>query len=492
MDSMGCRYFCTILGCFWGIVGLNASPPKNIDWFKGSVEEAFKAARTSGRPLFLYWGAVWCPPCTKMKKTVFSRPLFQKKMKGFVPVYFDGDQDRAQIWGEKLKAKGYPTLMIFNAEGRELMRLPVNASVERYMELLDMALKNNVKSIAQILKSVTTLPASKISRGDWSMLAGHAWFQDTALGQSHKEKLETLKSLYQKIPVAYKRERYRLFLLYLSGAGERLDNVQEYTAFLDKLLQDRDFIDKNFTDVILMLPPIVRKLYQGRYSNEREKVERRLLDLSAGRVGTAEEKLLGLYPTLVFKKENLSASFKSKLLGVVKEIDKSVNDAEGRQDIMSTSIGLLVEAGLMDEAREYAFKELQKSSSPFYFMSILSNIEEKKGNARAALEWSRKAWNSSRGASTRFLWGRMYLLKILSLNPRNGRVVVATFKKVFDEIRKREDAFSGRNQESFVLLGKAVAKWQDKKGRKDLWGHIRKNCKGTCLEKMRKWGFVPR
>ena len=83
----------------------------------------------------------------------------------------------------------------------------------------------------------------------------------------------------------------------------------------------------------------------------------------------------------------------------------------------------------------------------------------------------------------------MYLLKMLSLNPRDSQSVVTTFKKVFEEIRKREDRFSGSNQESFVRLGKAVSKWKNEKGRKQLWQYIQKNCQGTCLKNMQKWGF---
>ena len=48
----------------------------DIAWFEGSVEEAFAAAKTLQRPVYLYWGAVWCPPCQEIKNTVFKSKQF--------------------------------------------------------------------------------------------------------------------------------------------------------------------------------------------------------------------------------------------------------------------------------------------------------------------------------------------------------------------------------------------------------------------------------
>ena len=45
-----------------------------IVWYSGSVESAFAAARAQNKPVFLYWGAKWCPPCHELQATVFSRP----------------------------------------------------------------------------------------------------------------------------------------------------------------------------------------------------------------------------------------------------------------------------------------------------------------------------------------------------------------------------------------------------------------------------------
>src|SRR5688572_7657988 len=62
----------------------------DVAWFGGSVEEALAAAAAQHKPVFLYWGAEWCPPCHDLKAYVFSRRDFQDKMRQFIPVYLDG------------------------------------------------------------------------------------------------------------------------------------------------------------------------------------------------------------------------------------------------------------------------------------------------------------------------------------------------------------------------------------------------------------------
>ncbi|MBV8633771.1 MAG: thioredoxin family protein, partial [Burkholderiaceae bacterium] len=41
----------------------DAHAEDGISWFKGDVDAAFAYAKKQHKPLFLYWGAVWCPPC---------------------------------------------------------------------------------------------------------------------------------------------------------------------------------------------------------------------------------------------------------------------------------------------------------------------------------------------------------------------------------------------------------------------------------------------
>ena len=96
-----------------GPAAKDAHLPPGIDWFAGDVDAAFAAARAAPRPLFLYWGAEWCPPCAQVKATIFNRREFQDRSRLFVPVYLDGDTPSAQKQAERFGVVGYPTMILF-------------------------------------------------------------------------------------------------------------------------------------------------------------------------------------------------------------------------------------------------------------------------------------------------------------------------------------------------------------------------------------------
>jgi thiol:disulfide interchange protein len=70
----------------------HATQAGGIEWRKdNNVDAAFALAKSANKPLFLYWGAVWCPPCNQVKATIFNRQEFIDKSRHFIPVYLDGD-----------------------------------------------------------------------------------------------------------------------------------------------------------------------------------------------------------------------------------------------------------------------------------------------------------------------------------------------------------------------------------------------------------------
>ncbi|HWW70145.1 MAG TPA: thioredoxin family protein, partial [Duganella sp.] len=62
----------------------------------GDLEAAFALARSRQRPLFLYWGAVWCPPCNRVKAEIFARDEFVRRSAPVLCCHVDGDTPGAQ------------------------------------------------------------------------------------------------------------------------------------------------------------------------------------------------------------------------------------------------------------------------------------------------------------------------------------------------------------------------------------------------------------
>ena len=157
----------------------------DISWFEGSIEEAFAEAKQQQRPVFLYWGAEWCPPCHYLKDKVFKRPEFIAKSREFVTVYLDGDTERAQILGEDLGVAGYPTVILFSPDGEEVMRMASSIPAEQYALVLDSAIAQMLP-IQDVLARVLEEGPSEAARADLSLLAFYSWGQDDKVNLEEK------------------------------------------------------------------------------------------------------------------------------------------------------------------------------------------------------------------------------------------------------------------------------------------------------------------
>ena len=184
-----------------------------IAWVKGDVEGAFATAKREHKPVLLYWGAVWCPPCQQLKSTVFNREDFIARTRLVVPVYLDGDEPGAQKWGDRFRVSGYPTLLVLDADKRELMRLSGGMDLEAYARVLDNALAD-AQPVAAILQRAVGgagLDATQCRR-----LAYNAWeldldaFEDRSANATLAHQLEAAAT---RCPADARLERLRLKLL---------------------------------------------------------------------------------------------------------------------------------------------------------------------------------------------------------------------------------------------------------------------------------------
>jgi len=188
-------------------------PAKGIDWFEGGVEDAFAQAKESGKPIYLYWGAVWCPPCHAISATIFKSPEFLERSKLFVPVYLDGDTENAQAYGEKFGVRGYPTMIVFSSEGVELTRIPGGIDLQAYANVLDLTL-NQASSAGDLVESLAA-GSDSLAAADCTLLAYYSWGQDTAiLGDADAG--ATFRTMYEACPAELSVERSILYFNWLN------------------------------------------------------------------------------------------------------------------------------------------------------------------------------------------------------------------------------------------------------------------------------------
>ena len=128
--------------------------PPGVAWQavqdEADIERAFAQAREQHKPLLLYWGAVWCPPCNQLKATLFNRQDFIARSQGVLPLYLDGDAPGAQRLAARFKVRGYPTMVLLGEQGQEITRLPGEVDAPQYLRALQGALAGG-RPIAQVL-----------------------------------------------------------------------------------------------------------------------------------------------------------------------------------------------------------------------------------------------------------------------------------------------------------------------------------------------------
>jgi hypothetical protein len=463
-----------------------------IAWRKGDVDAAFADARVQRLPVFLYWGAIWCPPCNQVKATIFNRQDFADRARFFIPVYIDGDTPSAQKLGARFNVSGYPTMILFTPDGREITRLPGEVDADQYMRVLALGM-SGARPVKETLAAALSPSTSraKLRADDWRMLAYYSWEVDEQQLVPKRDLPATLRRLAQTCPADQADSAIRLELHALAAAARVKDVKPNPDAAamvrVMNVLNDQRLARENF-DTLTEFPAEIAGFITAPKSPERERLVAAwttALDRLANDASlSTADRLAAVTGEVALAKLDRDGTLPAPLLDKVRaevaRADRVTTDPYGRQSVISNAADALTEAGLLDESDALLKAELKRSHSPYYFMVDLAENAKKRGDKAAALGWYAQSYAAAEGPATRLQWGVRYVNAIADLSPQDSDRVEQAAKAVIGELEPTPDTFYERNLRGLERMGTKLSEWGKDPAHAAALARIRGQLAGVC------------
>jgi len=467
------------------------------------VDAAFALAKSESKPVFVYWGAKWCPPCNQVKATLFNRQDFIERSRAFVPVYVDGDSPGAQKLGARFKVSGYPTMVLFNPQGTEMTRLPGEVEPQRYTEVLTLGM-NAQRPVKEVLAQAKT-GGQGLNANDWRLLAFYSWDTDQQQLVPKDGVPALLKQLADACPADQTEIATRLRLKALAAAADSATGAKAAAkpspadqATLVKLLADpaasrahMDVITNYATDIVRALSAKgtpQRAELAAAMDTALKRFEADTTLSRADRIGALIAQVDLAKIDIDKKKDNVKKAapvrLPDALLADIREqtakVDREITDGYERQSVITAAAYLLEQAGLGAESDALLKANLAKSHSPYYLMSELASNAKNRGDAPEALRWYEEAFNKSEGPATRLQWGSSYVNALVDLAPQDEARIEKAVAQLFTEASAAPDAFYERSGRSLQRVGTKLLGWNKGGQHAGAVARLQKQLDGVC------------
>ncbi len=474
------------------------SDAPGIAWFNGDVDAAFESARASNKPVLLYWGAQWCPPCKQLKSAVFSRPDFIEKSKLFVAVYLDGDLPDAQKYGDEFRVTGYPTVVVFKPDRTEITRIAGNMDLSLYAGVLDNAL-GDVRPVKDVIDLAVRAEAPLVAQ-DCRRLAYHAFdLEDDGIFAP-----PVLRAAFENAarlcPAELAPERARLQILAAAQAASLQKEAIEKGGKADRslsasilrvneILANKGLALANADALRSLRPEFYRAARQTLPQIAPTLRERAMAVADAtttnAQFAPADQLAAQLMRIRIAKAYapdgKVPTDVRTVALQTAEKMLAIEQEPYVRAGVVNSAINIYVALDDWPRARDLLALEATTSNTPHYYIGDLADAEEHLGNTRRALELLAEAYAKAKGPASRFQWGFNYLDGLLRLAPDDTAKIEQVGTQVLAEL-DGPNRVHRRTLSRLNRLDKALQEWNTTPQRAAVMAKFRARVAQVCAK----------